>query len=126
MNPSSKEFLVKKIVEIPYTNNEYGIGRIETWIIQDLKKFPSYEEAERYVIDMSIRNTELVRCMPENLLRSPESSEEKRKFQKEFCFGKHFRKYQRYFIDIVPLQEILELLKKDGIRIDNIQLKSRR
>lgn len=121
-----KDFQVKRIVEIPYENNEYGVGRMETWSIQDVKTCKTREEAEKYVIDMSIRNTELVRCMPHELLQENASLEEKQKFQKEFCFGSHFRKYQRYFIDKVPFGEILECLINDGIHVDNLQFKRKK
>jgi hypothetical protein len=86
--------------------NSHFVNRDETWTVKLRESFPSIEEAETYVINMSKRDIVRFCSKPTDM------------FCREFCFtSDKYMKYRTYFIGKPDICKMKKALEEDGVKV---------
>ena len=105
---------IYRIFTLTISDNKYKINRDEEWIIKKVNGDFNESDAISYIINQSLEHTDLPKFIF-NL-----SGEERTKAINDFCFNDDkYLKYRRFFIGYPPIDQIVNELKNDGIKILN-------
>jgi hypothetical protein len=89
-------------------SNSYKTNRDETWIFRICRKFESIEEAEKYVIQMSLKDIVRYKCPTNDA------------FNRSFCFtDDKYISERTYFIGKPDKKKIKQSLQNDGVIVLN-------
>ena len=100
-------YQVTKILKSPDGSNAYGVDRSEVWRFQDDKSFETYAEAEKYIIDMNVKQS------PQHFLEALMKNKVHRKdiLNDEYLF------YRKYFIGPPPKDLLKQSVENQGIKV---------
>jgi len=107
---NNRAFKVFKREDVSSRKNAYKVDREETWKFSLIKTFHTYDEALNYIKVETLKDLDYIRLTCGSNLPQEETL-------KSFLNDKKFFTLRKYFIDTVPIEELMEALKNDGIKV---------
>ncbi len=106
-------YKVYKLIKYDIKSNSHTVGRSENWEFKVDSVFEDIDDAKYYIMKQSS-------ILPDFIRMSYRMTEkEKDAFIEDFCFKNiNLLKYNKYFLDPLPLKQLKELLIKDGVKVE--------